>query len=121
MKLFRILFFSLIVFSAKQKVSGVNDVFASDILHMQKSISECTVNIARATIRPGSIIAVVKAGIKRQINNNFWINTNDLIVESLMKEMRWNIISFRATTYKQKERVCTRNAHQARKILFFKI
>lgn len=85
-----LIFVGLPEFSAELEMS-VNPVF-----DMQKSISQCTLNIAKSSFRRGSIIAAARSGIRNVTNLKLAINTNDVVLEMMMKELEWSLLLFQA-------------------------
>lgn len=72
---------------------------------MQLSIVQCVKSIAKTYFDRGSIIGVVKAGLKEATNKKLAINTNNLIVEELMNELHWNLLIKEAKSFNDKELV----------------
>lgn len=102
MRIFSVKVCVLILYANYYQALNAHSATYNEILRMQESIAECTLNIARANFRSGSIIAIVEAGLRDHSTGNWSVDTNKLILETIMKEMKWNIQSFQVTSYEEK-------------------
>lgn len=80
-------------------------VLEDKTFEMQQSIAECVLSIAKTYFFEGSIVGIVSDGIKKMTNKKFAVNTNNLIIGKILKEMRWNVLFKRAKTYREHEPV----------------
>lgn len=77
--------------------------FDDSLFNMQYSVSKCVLEIAKTYFEEGSIIGISTAGLKLYTNKKLPINTNNVITEELMQEIRWNLIIKQAKAYTDKD------------------
>lgn len=68
-------------------------------LKMQQSIAQCVVNVAKSAFDKGSIIGTAKAGLKIPTNSRLPVNTKNIVLELLMKDLNWTLIQFEAKSF----------------------
>lgn len=71
-------------------VCGVEIV--AEAMDMQREISQCVLHIAKNYFQIGSIIGIATTGNKIT-NKKLPTSTKNLIIEGLMKEMQWTILT----------------------------
>lgn len=81
------------------------EMFDDKLFKMQESLSQCILTIVNNNFRRGSIIGIATAGLKQTTNKKLAINTNNMIVEKLMNELKWNVLIKTARTYQTDEMV----------------
>lgn len=81
------------------------EMFDDKLFKMQESLAQCILTIVEKNFDRGSIIGVATAGLKQTTYKQLAINTNNLIVEKLMNELKWNVLIKSAKTYQNDEMV----------------
>lgn len=79
--------------------------FREDTHIVQESSSNCALSIAKYHFEESSIIAIVTSGLQNVTNKNVAKSTYNLIMEKMMREMRWNIMIKIGTTYSGEQKV----------------
>lgn len=71
--------------------------FRTEVHAAQESSSNCVMKIARKYFEMGSIVCIVTSGLKNVLNKHTGISTDVIILNKMMGELQWNLMTKEAT------------------------